>query len=410
MRDSAKGPDPDAAIAGARLRTAREAAGLSLSELAAKIPYSKAALGHYETGRRPAPAEVVTWYERACGEFTDPVTALSVLGRADVDRRSFLRDAAYSAALTATALTSLADAARLVHVTDSTRVGMAEVEAVQGVTDAFLRLDEVRGGNVGRSAVAEFLATDISALLQSRFATADVRAQAFSAASELAYMAGFKAHDAGQDGLGQRYFLSALRLAQEAGTPGQDGFAFRILALHASDVHQPQNSVPLAERAIMSARAGNVGPDTMALFEVALARCYAETGDKVQALKTLRRAEPWIVPEVTTEIPRWAALFCPNKASVTRQTAKTFLAVGDLAEAERYQHMSAEIWHPKTHTRIHAISLAETGLIRWRMGNHEDAANLWRTALPTLTAVNSERGSKMLRRIRKAAPELVDRA
>ncbi|MEU2106560.1 helix-turn-helix transcriptional regulator [Nocardia sp. NPDC019255] len=407
MRGSANEPDPQAAVLGARLRAAREAAGLSLSELAAKIPYSKAALGHYETGRRTASSEVVTWYERACGGFTDPVTAMSVLGRADVDRRSFLRDSAYSAALTATALTALSDAARLVHVTDATRVGMAEVEAVQGVTDAFLRLDEVRGGNVGRSAVAEFLATDVAALLRSRFASAEVRAQAFSAASELAYMAGFKAHDAGQDGLGQRYFLSALRLAEESGTPGQDGFAFRILALHASDVHQPQNSVPLAERAVLSAR-GKVSPDTMALFEVALARCYAETGDKVQAVKALRRAEPWIMPEATTEIPRWAALFCPNKASVTRQTAKTFLAIGDLAEAERYQYMSATIWHPRTHTRIHAISLAETGLIRWRMGNHEDAAKLWRTALPTLTSVGSERGSKLLRRIRKAAPELVD--
>ncbi|MGW5374663.1 hypothetical protein ACWESM_04420 [Nocardia sp. NPDC003999] len=177
--------------------------------------------------------------------------------------------------------------------------------------------------------------------------------------------------------------------------------------LHASDVHQPQNSVPLAERALLSAR-GKVSPDTMALFEVALARCYAETGDKVQAVKALRRVEPWIMPEATTEIPRWAALFCPNKASATRQTAKTFLAIGDLAEAERYQHMSATIWHPRTHTRIHAISLAETGLIRWRMGNHEDAAKLWRTALPTLTSISSERGSKLLRRIRRAAPELVD--
>ncbi|MFR9771692.1 hypothetical protein [Nocardia sp. SC052] len=154
--------------------------------------------------------------------------------------------------------------------------------------------------------------------------------------------------------------------------------------------------------------ASTVSPDTMALFEVALARCYAETGDKVQAVKALRRAEPWIMPEATTEIPRWAALFCPNKASATRQTAKTFLAIGDLAEAERYQHMSATIWHPRTHTRIHAISLAETGLIRWRMGNHEDAAKLWRTALPTLTSISSERGSKLLRRIRRAAPELVD--
>lgn len=376
-----------------------------MSDLAARIPYSRAALGHYETGRRPVPAELIGWYERVCGQFADPVTAMSVLGRADVDRRSFLRDAAYSTALTATALTSLSDAARLVRVTDNSRVGMAEVEAVQGVTDAFLRLDEVRGGNVGRSAVAEFLATDVAALLRSRFASAEVRRQAFSAAAELAYLAGFKAHDAGQDGMSQRYFLSALRLAEESDTPGQDGFAFRILALHSNDVRQPQHSVALAERAVMCAR-DQVGPDAMALFMVALARCHAESGDKDRALATLRQAEPWIVPEVTTELPRWAALFCPNKASVARQTAKTFLAIGDLAQAEQYHHMSAMIWDPKTHTRIHALTSAETGLIRWRMGNHEDAAKLWRAAMPALSTVNSERTTKVLKKMRRAAPEM----
>lgn len=392
------------AITGARLRDAREAAGLSLTELAAKIPYSRATLGHYETARRTATAEVIGWYEQICGQFTDPVTAMSVLGRADVDRRSFLRDVAYSAAFTATALLPVSDIARLAHITDTTRVGMADVDAVRAVTDAFLGLDEVRGGNVGRSAVAEFLATDVAALLRSRFTDEGVRQQAFSAASELAYHAGFKAHDAGQEGLSQRYFLSALRLAETSAIPGQDGFVFRILALHSNDVRRPQHSVELAERSVMCAR-DHVGPDTMALFLAALARCHAETGDKAQALATLHRAEPLIVPKMTTEQPRWAALFCPNKASAARQTAKAFLAVGDLAEAERYHHMSAMIWNPDTHTRIHALTLAETGLIRWRRGNHEDAAKLWRTAIPKLSSVNSERGAKVLHKIRRTAPE-----
>ncbi|BCK58166.1 helix-turn-helix domain-containing protein [Nocardia wallacei] len=49
------------------LRAAREAAGLSLSEMARQVPYSKAALGHYETGVRTPTAEVITWYERVCG-------------------------------------------------------------------------------------------------------------------------------------------------------------------------------------------------------------------------------------------------------------------------------------------------------------------------------------------------------
>ncbi|WP_051046941.1 helix-turn-helix domain-containing protein [Nocardia asiatica] len=391
---------------GERLRAARQAAGLSLAELAARIPFSRSYLGHVETGTRAASPDVVAAYMRACGEVTcDPVTLVSMLGRADVDRRSFLRTSVYSAALSATALVSQPDVARLMRVGDSARVGMPEVRAVQQITDAFLRLDEVKGGGIGRTAVAEFLSTDIASLLRSRFADSTVRSEAFSAAAELAYLAGFKAHDAGADGIAQRYFLSALRLAEESSVPGQDGFCFRILGLHATDVRQPKHAAELAERGVAAAR-DKVGPDTMSLFLVGLARCHAETGQHRAARSTLRQAEPWISTEITTALPRWAALWCPNKASVARQTSKAFAALGDQAEAERYMHLSHSMWNPQTHTRIHALSAAETGLIRWRLGRHEDAAKLWRSALPILTAVSSDRASKVLRKVRKAAPEL----
>ncbi|MBF6205478.1 helix-turn-helix transcriptional regulator [Streptomyces gardneri] len=302
---------------GERLRAARQAAGFSLAELAARIPFSRSYLGHVETGTRVASADVVAAYMRACGEMTcDPVTLIGVLGRADVDRRSFLRTSVYSAALSA-ALASQSDIARLAAVDDAARVGMPEVRAVQGITDAFLRLDEVKGGGIGRTAVAEFLSTDVASLLRSRFTDSKVRSAAFSAAAELAYLAGFKAHDAGADGIAQRYYLSALRLAEESGVPGQDGFYFRILGLHATDVRQPQHAAELAERGVAAAR-DKVCPDTMSLFLVGLARCYAETGQHRAARSTLRNAEPWIDTEVTTELPRWAALWCPNKASVAR--------------------------------------------------------------------------------------------
>ncbi|MEU4809917.1 helix-turn-helix transcriptional regulator [Nocardia fluminea] len=51
-------------VVGARLRRLREESGLSLAALAARVPYSRAALGHYETGTRAASFEVIAWYER----------------------------------------------------------------------------------------------------------------------------------------------------------------------------------------------------------------------------------------------------------------------------------------------------------------------------------------------------------
>ncbi|MGI5126770.1 helix-turn-helix domain-containing protein [Pseudonocardia sp. CA-107938] len=56
---------------GARLRAAREAVGLSLSELARRTHYSKAMLGHLETGRRTILPEHLAAYSRALGDLPD---------------------------------------------------------------------------------------------------------------------------------------------------------------------------------------------------------------------------------------------------------------------------------------------------------------------------------------------------
>ncbi|MCP2314785.1 hypothetical protein APR12_000115 [Nocardia amikacinitolerans] len=323
-----------------------------------------------------------------------------------MNRRSFLRKAAYSAALSATALALPVEAtARIATVTEARVVGAADVDAVRTITDAFLKFDEARGGGMGRTAVAEFLSTDIAALLRSRFATEDVRAHAFSAAAELAYLAGFKAHDAGADGVGQRYFLAALRLAEHAQTPGQDLWILRILALQGTDIAQPRFSTDLAEAALSRA-AGKLGPDANALLTVAVARTHAETSNKPAALAALRAAESAINPDMTSEQPRWVSMWCPNKATVVDQTAKTFLALGDLTNAERYYTLGTSIWNPATHARVWALTAAETGLLRWKLGNHTDATNLWRPALPILHTVDSARTRKALGKVRATAPEL----
>lgn len=396
------GSDP--AVVGAQLRAAREAAGFSLSELAERVPFSRAALGHYETGRRVPTADVVKAYRGACGPL-DAVTTAEALSRADLDRRGFLRSASYSAALAATALLPVPEHARLAAIGDGTRTGAADVAAVRGVTDALLRFDEVRGGGAGRTAMTAFLSTDVSALLRSRFTDAGVRAEAFSAAAELAYAIGFSSHDVGADGAALRYFLAALRLAEESGVPGQDGFVLRIIALHAGDVGMPQHSVELAERAVSKAN-GHVDVDAQAVFDVALARMYAEAGDHRAARDTLRRIDPWLTPTTTTELPRWLSLFCPNKASVSRQASKAFAALGDLDESERHLHMSAAAWNPETHTRIRALSEIETGLLRWKLGRHEDAAQLWRAALPVVAGVDSDRTRKAVAKVAAVAPEM----
>ncbi|MEU1962888.1 hypothetical protein [Nocardia sp. NPDC019304] len=88
------------------------------------------------------------------------------------------------------------------------------------------------------------------------------------------------------------------------------------------------------------------------------------------------------------------------------QTAKTFLALGDLANAARCYELATTIWDRETHARVWALSAAETGLLRWKLGKHTDAVDMWRTAVPALHAVKSARATTALGEVRRTAPEL----
>ncbi|MBF6574107.1 helix-turn-helix domain-containing protein [Nocardia farcinica] len=396
-------------LLGAQLRAARETAGLSLQDMAdhAEVPYAKSTLGHFENGTRRIPPDAIACYQRVCGKFADPVTSVIALGKADVQRRSFLRGIGYSAALSATGLVTASDLDRVASLGAGRRIGMADVKAAQAVTDAFVHLDEVSGGGIGRTTLAEYLATDVAAMLRGRFADDATRSAAISTAAELAYCAGFKAHDVGEDGIAQRYYLAALRLAEQSGTPGHDAFVLRILALQSSDVRERRWSVALAEEALRRLGAG-VSPDTRALFTVALARVHADVGEFDAARAVLGQAEPHIGPDPMTEQPRYVAMWFPTKATLANHAAKACAAMGELAAAEAYSALSASMWDRTSHARIWALTTAETGFLRWRQGRHQEATDAWSQAVPVLRALESTRATTVLGRIRKTAPALVE--
>jgi transcriptional regulator with XRE-family HTH domain len=89
---------------GARLRLAREAAGLSLAAMAARTYVSKAHLGNVETGRRRATRDIVVAYERVLGDDVRRRGVLAGISAAAVAPEvvSRLLQHGFSAALTHT--------------------------------------------------------------------------------------------------------------------------------------------------------------------------------------------------------------------------------------------------------------------------------------------------------------------
>lgn len=79
-----------------------------------------------------------------------------------MDRRQILTSAAYSVGALLLPADHMGEARRRQERATSGRIGWAEMEAVTDITSAFNRADEKLGGGFGRTAVVEYLATDVA--------------------------------------------------------------------------------------------------------------------------------------------------------------------------------------------------------------------------------------------------------
>ncbi|HEX2419687.1 MAG TPA: Tat pathway signal protein [Micromonosporaceae bacterium] len=322
----------------------------------------------------------------------DPVAAITALGRADVDRRTLLgKTAVYSLGALLLPLTGPEPAARAATVRSkaSATIGEADVDAVRSVIAAFNAADEKLGGGHGRSAVVEYLATDVAAYLRARFASDTVRNAMFGVAAQLAYLAGWKAHDLGMTGLAQRYYLHATDLAGES-DPAQVAYCLRILAHQAMDLGHHEHCVDLADAALQRTT-GRVDPDTESLFWLTAARAHATAGSPRPARATLRRAERVLARSRSDQAPAWVSLGGPAQARLTTQTGKTLRALGDLPAAEEQFVHAARCWDPTTHPRIHALTLAELAEVQCQRGIIEAACQTWNRALDIMGGIRSAR-------------------
>ncbi|MEU5995245.1 tetratricopeptide repeat protein [Spirillospora sp. NPDC047418] len=328
----------------------------------------------------------------------DSVTDLANLGRLDVDRRGFLTtifSLPMAAALPVPALSGRAQAAAR-----RGSIGRAEVATVRDMVATFTRADERLGGGAGRTPLAEYLATDATTYLRGRFANSTIRADMYGAVAELARLAGFKAHDAGREGLAQRYYLHAWQLARES-DPAHAAFVLRLIAHQAIDLGHGRHCVHLAEAA-RTAGGGRVDSATLGQLNLALARTHAAAGDHRAARAALTQAEHCInVHTPDSKRPWWALAMGAPQPLLTTHTAKTLRTLGDSA-VEQHLHESVRRWNADTHPRVRALQLCDLGNYHAEQGQLELACHAWTEALHLLDGVDSARARTAVSSVRNA--------
>ena len=329
----------------------------------------------------------------------DPVDMLRRLGDADIQRRTLLANAAYSVAAAALPLgfqqaQEYQDRARTAR-----RAGRAEIDAVRDMTRMFTAIDERHGGQHGRTAVVQYLREDVATLCRATFSSEREQRDMLSAAADVAYLCGWKAYDASEHGLAQRYYLQAYALTQEAGDVLHGAWILRILAHNGMDIRRPEHTLDLAEAALARVR-GKVDPAAESLFVVTRARALANAGRGPEAVAQARAAQDLVSGGEQQEVPWWAALWGVARATVSSHTAKTFRALGDHANAERHYAESARR-RPDGTQRITALTVAAEGREQALQGHVEQACATWGRSLDLLGGVRSARAAEEVAGMRR---------
>ncbi|WP_345654332.1 hypothetical protein [Streptomyces tremellae] len=200
------------------------------------------------------------------------------------------------------------------------RVGLADVAVIRTTSDMFAGLDDQLGGDHARQSVIQYLSRDVAPLLKGRYSEAVGRAL-FSTVAEATLLAGWMSYDAGHHGLAQRYFLQALRLAQDGNDRRLAGSILSAMSHQATFLGQYTHAATLARAALMGI-SGVATPTLRAQFHAMEARALARTGDRRATETALGEAARALDASNTTDEPEWITYF--DAAELAAETAHCF--------------------------------------------------------------------------------------
>ncbi|HKR49734.1 MAG TPA: helix-turn-helix domain-containing protein [Pseudonocardiaceae bacterium] len=337
----------------------------------------------------------------------DTLITLTDLGKVDVDmeRRLVLAATAYCVAALAVPSepwwTQMAVRGTARATASARRVGRGDLETVREMASIFSRVDQRRGGGHARTALVQYLTSDVATYLRGRYTDERVRKDMFSAASELAYLSGWMAFDNAEHAIAQHYFSIAVKLAAEADDPPMAGHALRAMAHQAVDLGHFRQGLELASASMEGKRYLVASPRERALFGVVYARALGAAGQNSAAAEALITAEDDLA-SATTGDDEPSRVFFFGEASLAHQTALTLRAIGDLSGALTEFRRSARTRQTTTFTRTHALTLGHLGAVHAHRGEIDEACSTWSTALDSMDGIHSARARQTVVDMRTA--------
>ncbi|MFF3206615.1 hypothetical protein [Streptomyces sp. NPDC002962] len=213
--------------------------------------------------------------------------------------------------------------------TEGMRVGLGDVAAIKTTADMFAQLDDQFGGDHARHSVIQYLNNDVTPMLRGQY-TEQVGRVLFSTVAEATLLAGWMSYDACHHGLAQRYFLQALRLAQDANDRRLAGSILSAMSHQATFLGRYTQAATLARAALMGI-SPVATPTLRAQFHAMDARALARTGDVAACEAALSSATKALEGRNSEDEPEWISYF--DEAELAAEAAHCFRDVNRARQA-----------------------------------------------------------------------------
>lgn len=213
--------------------------------------------------------------------------------------------------------------------TEGMRVGLGDVAAIKTTADMFAQLDDQFGGDHARHSVIQYLNNDVTPMLRGQY-TEQVGRVLFSTVAEATLLAGWMSYDACHHGLAQRYFLQALRLAQDANDRRLAGSILSAMSHQATFLGRYTQAATLARAALMGI-SPVATPTLRAQFHAMDARALARTGDVAACEAALSAATKALESRNSEDEPEWISYF--DEAELAAEAAHCFRDVNRARQA-----------------------------------------------------------------------------
>ncbi len=375
------------------LRAAREAAGLSIARLARLTAFSESHLRNAENGNRVVTIDIAEAYDRALD--TGGVIVNLFVAYADDDLGV---EWGATPAEVARGVSGVwrSDMRRR-------RVGQADVDAVWSMCAAFHDADNQLGGGHARATLICYGDAVVAPLLAGSY-TDQVGRRLFAAAARLCDVGGFMCFDSGCQGLAQRYYINALRMAKISGDLASGASILTNMSMQAQHQGARPDAISLADAAVAAARRSGSAL-TLARCHAVRARALALRSDASGSDHALNEAERALDRAMPGAEPSWITYFTDRQLAAESMYAAANLGRSDLVR----QHAARA---PDVTDGMHRRHVLTTAALASSYLPGEDAApdagsdvgracDVMRGVLPVLGSLTSARALDAVGAVRR---------